>query len=42
MAVMNACLLQQKAFPEQLSNNMRFNAVTEVLLQYKTKCLKCG
>jgi len=34
MAVMNACLLQQKAFPKQLNNNVRFNAVTEVLLQY--------
>jgi len=42
MAVMNACLLQQKAFPEQLSKNVRINAVTEVLLQYQIKCLKYG
>ena len=41
-AVMNARLLQQKVFPEQPSNNVRFNAVTEVLLQYQIKCLKCG
>jgi hypothetical protein len=40
MAVTNACLLQQKALPEQLSNNARFNAATEVLLQIQIKCLK--
>lgn len=41
MAVMNTCLLQQKALTEQLSNNVRFNALTDVLLQIQIKCLKC-